>query len=378
MEYMLTEDWEYVSEIVLFGAGRIMRNNLKALKKFFTVKFILDSDCEKWGTCYLGIPIQSLREAAEEIKHKKIVIMTTERTAKEIGEVLNHHGLTENRDYCSFERFIGEWFWRYQNKIVLLEVHMAVTARCTLKCKHCNMFIPHYKNSVDYSFEELKRDIDLFFKHVDYVFTYQFLGGEPLLNPELEKILAYIGEHYAGRIGSIGIITNGTILPNERLRQISGKYNIVYHISDYSNSVHYKDRLDQVVSRLEESHVESRLNRSLSWLDFGFPERPRHFETGSIRTHMLACGPVFHGLNDGKLFYCHVAWSADKAGLFPLSPADYIDLKELSGENRSLILDHCRGSISGGYVGLCAVCGGCGADNLNYVPTGVQMSREES
>lgn len=372
MEYMLTENWESVDEIVLFGAGRLMRKNLKALQGFFTVKVILDSDSEKWGKSYLGVPIKSLLEAAEEIKHRKIVIMTTERTAKEIGEILGQHGLIENRDYCSFEKFIGEWFWRYQNKIVLLAVHTAVTTRCTLKCKHCNMFVPYYKNYIEYSFEELKRNIDLLFKSVDYVFAYQFLGGEPLLNPELVKVIEYIGEHYKDRIGSIEIVTNGTIVPNESLRQISRKYNVTYLISDYSNSVHYQDRLDRVVSCLKENGVKSNLNSSLNWLDFGFPEHPCSFEEENIQKHMLACGPEFHGLNDGKFFYCHVAWSADKAGLFPLNPTDYIDLDELSRENRVSILEHCQGNISNGYVGLCSVCGGCGKDNKNMVCAAVQ------
>lgn len=372
MEHMLTQDWENINEIVLFGAGKAMYRNLKKLQRFFTVKFILDSDSEKWGKSYLGVPIKSLSEMAEELKYRKTVILTSEGTAKEIEEILSKHGLIENRDYCSFEKFIGKWFWQYRNKIVLSELHTAITTRCTLKCKNCNMFIPHYKNSADYSFEELKRDIDLLFKSVDYVCTYQLLGGEPLLNPELERILEYIGEHYVDRFGSIEIVTNGTIVPNESLRRISRKYHILYRISDYSKSLHYKDTLNRVVSCLKENHVKYILNSSLNWLDFGFPERPCHIEKENIQKHMLACGPAFHGLNDGKLFYCHIAWSADKAELFPLSSGEYIDLNELSRENRPSILEHCWGNISSGYVGLCALCGGCGNDNQNMVYAGAQ------
>lgn len=374
MKYLLTEDWGTISELVVYGAGRVMKNNLEALQKFFKILTIVDGNCEKWGKSFRGILIQSPAEAAVEMKGKKILIMTAGATAQKIGEELKLYGLVEGQDYCSFERFVCEWFWRYKGKAVIMELHTAITTRCTLQCKNCNMFIPYYKTPDDYSLEQLKKEIGLLFTHIDYIFTYHLLGGEPLLHPELAAIIEYIGEHYQDRIGSFGIVTNGTIIPCPDVLQMAQKYRVIFHISDYSKTVHYQDWLDNVIAVLEEYNIEMELNRSLNWLDFGYPENPCHFEENKIRAHMLACGPIFHGFNDGKLFYCHIAWSADKAGLFPLTPGDYIDLNESLTDMRSSILDHCSGHIPKRYVALCSACRGCGADNQNSVCAAIQKS----
>lgn len=102
-----------------------------------------------------------------------------------------------------------------------MEVHSTITSRCTLKCKHCNMFMPYYKEHVDYTAKDILEDLELLFRHVDYIVSYEILGGEPLINGELADMIRQIGDRYGNRIGNIGIITNGTLLPDEQLIEIS-------------------------------------------------------------------------------------------------------------------------------------------------------------
>ena len=92
---------------------------------------------------------------------------------------------------------------------------------------------------------------------------------------------------------------------------------------------------------------------------------------------MMSCGPIFHGLNDGKYYYCHVAWSADKAKLLSTVPDDYIDLTELENSDKAkeLILEHSSGNLAKGFVKLCKVCGGCGNDNTEFVRAAEQVVR---
>ena len=59
---------------------------------------------------------------------------------------------------------------------------------------------------------------------MDYIVAYEILGGEPLINGELADMIRQIGDRYGNRIGNIGIITNGTLLPDEQLIEISKKY----------------------------------------------------------------------------------------------------------------------------------------------------------
>ena len=237
------------------------------------------------------------------------------------------------------------------------------------------MFMPYYKEHVDYTAKDILEDLELLFRHVDYIVAYEILGGEPLINGELADMIRQIGDRYGNRIGNIGIITNGTLLPNEQLIEISKKYNVKYDFSDYTDVVDYKKRFDSAVKIVSDAGLRYSVNRSLRWCDFGFPVNNRMYDFDKVREHMLSCGPIFHGLNDGKYYYCHVSWSADKAKLLKNVSDDYIDLRTLDDDDRAkeAILEHSNGNMAKGFVKLCKICGGCGNDNTEFVKAAEQM-----
>lgn len=375
MEYKLSKDWGDIKNIVGFGAGRLAKKNLTFIMKHLGVEKIIDNDCSKRGMELFGVPICSFDDIKDELYGKKIVIMTLPHMADEIGKELEQYGLKKYKDFCQIEHFLSEWFWRFKNKVVLMELHTSILTSCTLNCKNCNMFMPYYKKHIKYTFEEIKGDLDMLFAHVDYVSAYRFLGGEPLLHPDLPDMIQYVADVYGEKVGSIGIITNGTILPDNALLDISKKHSVFYAISDYTDVVPYKKKLGEVLACLDGCNIEYSLSSVMEWRDFGFPENPLKFEQSNIKNHMLTCSPVFHGLNDGKLFYCHVAWSADKCERFKLKQSDYVDLKALMPNERVKILEHCMGEIRSDYVSLCAVCGGCGIDNKNVITAAIQADR---
>ena len=237
------------------------------------------------------------------------------------------------------------------------------------------MFMPYYREYVDYTAKDILEDLELLFRHVDYIVAYEILGGEPLINGELADMIRQIGDRYGNRIGNIGIITNGTLLPDEQLIEISKKYNVKYDFSDYTDVVDYKKRFDSAVKIVSDAGLRYSVNRSLRWCDFGFPVNNRMYDFDKVREHMLSCGPIFHGLNDGKYYYCHVSWSADKAKLLKNVSDDYIDLRTLDDDDRAkeAILEHSNGNMAKGFVKLCKICGGCGNDNTEFVKAAEQM-----
>lgn len=153
MEYKLTEDWKDVKNLVIYGFGKVAHDNLQFFKNNFSIVCIVDSDKEKSGIVYKGIKVKHISEAKEELRGYKIVIMTANRNAALVGEDLKKLGLHDGKDFCSMEQFLTEWFWSYKKKVCLMEVHSTITSRCTLRCKHCNMFMPYYKEHVDYLYE---------------------------------------------------------------------------------------------------------------------------------------------------------------------------------------------------------------------------------
>ena len=304
-----------------------------------------------------------------------MLFRSANRNVELVGKDLEKLGFISGENFCSMEQFLTEWFWKYKKKACLMEVHSTITSRCTLKCRHCNMFMPYYKEQIDYTAIDILADLELLFRHVDYIVSYRLLGGEPLLNKELADMIELIGQKYGDRIGNIGIITNGTLLPSEKLIEVSKKYDIKYDFSDYTDVVDYKERFENAVQIVSDANLRYSVNRSLRWCDFGFPVNNRMYDFDKVREHMLSCGPIFHGLNDGKYYYCHVSWSADKAKLLKTVPDDYVDLRVLNDDEnaKEMILEHSKGNLAKGFVKLCKICGGCGNDNTEFVKAAQQM-----
>ena len=375
MKYGLTEDWKNIKELVIYGFGKVAHDNMDFFRQNFNILYIIDSNKDKCGVKYKEIDVKHVNDVLDDLTNHKIVVMTANRNATLVGSDLEKIGLQKGKNYCSMEQFLTEWFWNYRKKVCLMEVHSTITTRCTLRCKHCNMFMPYYKDQIDYVAEDILHDLELLFRHVDYVVSYKLLGGEPLINNELANMIMQISEKYGDKIGNIGIITNGTILPNEELINISKKYDVKFDFSDYTDAVDYKKKFDEAVKRVSDAGIRYEVNRSLRWCDFGFPEKNKNYDFDEVREHMLSCGPLFHGLNDGKYYYCHVAWSADKAKLLKNVQDDYIDLRTLGNgdEAKEAILEHSKGNMAKGFVKLCKICGGCGNDNTDFVKAAEQM-----
>jgi MoaA/NifB/PqqE/SkfB family radical SAM enzyme len=91
--------------------------------------------------------------------------------------------------------------------------HIIPIRRCNLSCTYCNEF-DNYSKPV--ATEEMFRRIDRLASFGTTIITIS--GGEPLLHPDLEKII-----HHIRSCGAIaGLITNGYLLTVERINQLNG------------------------------------------------------------------------------------------------------------------------------------------------------------
>lgn len=368
----LTEEWHDLKNIVIYGAGTVSKICGELFKKVdVEIICVIDQDKEKQGKCWNGIPIISFEQAKKTIIGRKIVVMTAHTAYNEISQFLDSNGLKEYRDYCEIGQFICEWFWYAKQMNCVYHVDMTVTTRCTFRCRHCNMFIPFYKEQKDYTFEELKRNVDLLFGRLDYIVHFGILGGETFLCPSLKDIVAYIGENYKDKYGTLSLTTNGGIVPADDLFEIIKKYNIHLLISDYTKEIGYNKKLNQLIQKAELFKILYEVRRSIVWCDFGFPESPVFRKEEQLRKHLHSCHPEWNGLNDGNFYYCNVSWSAEKSGHYKLEKDDYIKLEDIDAEDKEAC--HKIVELSRGTSSFCNICGGCGIDNTSYVPAGVQL-----
>ena len=203
-----------------------------------------------------------------------------------------------------------------------------------------------------------------------YITPFGLIGGEPMLNPILKDIIIYLEENYGDKFGKISFASNGSVLPSDELLSVMQKYNVHIVVSDYSSVIPYKESISKLEEKFRRFNINYDIKPDLVWCDFGFPEQPFKRDAQQLIEHLEYCRPEWNGLNDGKFYYCNVSWSAEKSGLFELKEGDYIDLKDIDPEDKNEC--HKLVELSRGTSSFCRVCGGCGRDNTNYIPVGMQ------
>ena len=368
----LAEDWKGISSVVPYGAG-IVGNICKTLfdRVELEIPFVIDRDREKQGRTWKGAPILPFEEARDKIDGRKIVVMAGHDAYGKIAGFLNGQGLIEFKDFCNVGQFMSEWLWDAKQMNCVFHVDMTITTKCTLNCRHCNLFIPYHKAHVHFPFEELKKNIDLFFERIDFVTYFGLIGGETFLHPELERCIAYLGENYRKQIGRITVVTNGTVKPPDSLLEAIRKYEMYLSISDYTDVVPYGEMMDELVRRAEACGIDYARNDHIPWTDFGFPEHPMKRTPEELEEHLKSCRPNWNALHGGRFYYCNVSWCAEQSGRFRLQPEDSIALEEIDPQDKLA----CRRivELSRGTSSFCRVCGGCGKDNVRFVRTGEQM-----
>src|SRR6202162_403705 len=90
--------------------------------------------------------------------------------------------------------------------------HVIPMRRCNLSCAYCNEFDDHSKPV----------PIDVMYERLDHLASLgttiiTISGGEPLLHPDLDLIIARVRSH--GMIA--GMITNGYLLTAERIHRLN-------------------------------------------------------------------------------------------------------------------------------------------------------------
>lgn len=116
-----------------------------------------------------------------------------------------------------------------------------VTDHCNLNCAGCNQFGTLAKPWF-IPLEQVQEEWQLIHDKNIEIGRIHILGGEPLLHPDLDKILIFLRELFP-QIGIV-VYTNGLLLPRlkEKLLPIFKDYNIVLFLSEYPNvNVNYNE-----------------------------------------------------------------------------------------------------------------------------------------
>ena len=191
-----------------------------------------------------------------------------------------------------------------EGKIYLPYLEIAITTFCSLKCKHCanyiNTLTPQEHFSI--SFEDFQKHLDNFLCAVEQVRVLKILGGEPLLNKDLEKILEYCAKQE--KICSVLLTTNGTIETDALIPLFKRYPKLSVFVSNYSANKDLAPRLktDEIVQKLIDNNIPV-VSPEIMWDDTS-PIQFFNRNKKENRDFYLQCRHSCIHILKGKLYPC--------------------------------------------------------------------------
>lgn len=214
-------------------------------------------------------------------------------------------------------------------KLCLHAIDAFVTERCNLKCKCCEVLVQHFGQNVDarhLPIEQLVEEADELFRKFDFVRDIHVLGGEPLVYPHLAEYMRHLGKH-RNKIGSLYVITNGTIVPRQDVIDAIKYADAFVMISDYGDLSRKKE---DILNVMKKNGVGVQVT-DYPWIyenqlvDDDNSDYQKKFDDCYERKHIYT-------IRDGKAYYCHFLASGETLRAIPYNHKNGISIYENSGQ----------------------------------------------
>ena len=210
-----------------------------------------------------------------------------------------------------------------KQRVVLGRLSIFATLRCTLNCDKCSVYTPDIKHKKDFPLCEMLHDIQALLACVDYMYAVTIAGGEAFLNPDLDQILRFL--HDSGKVGSICIYSNGTVVPGAAVFAELARTKSVVQISKYPCTL--QPNVEQLKATLNERGIPYTHESGTVWRDLGAVDQ-QQLQIGSAKRHFGVCVlPLCSLYLDGKLHLCSKSAIWLREGLIPDCKEDYIDIR---------------------------------------------------
>ncbi len=241
------------------------------------------------------------------------------------GKFLN----PQKKDFY-IESFIKEEIENFYEKNIfnIPQIAYCITTKCTLKCRDCNALIPKFNSvsHIEVDVEEFKRNLDKLCNSVNKIRHFVLIGGEPLMHPKLHEILEYTCQK--SNIDIIRILSNGTIVPSQKLLDILSENNkkVYFYISNYAVNGEVKPLVkhDAIIERLKQANIKYQIIDNWSWYrEYGFSQNKFSVSETICKVNQCSITNCIQLLNR-KLDICPKASSARELGLIDIN--DYVDM----------------------------------------------------
>jgi MoaA/NifB/PqqE/SkfB family radical SAM enzyme len=206
-------------------------------------------------------------------------------------------------------------------KLALNTLEINVTDRCTLRCKGCANLMQFFTKPSDYDFKTFRSDFVKTMTMVSYVKQIRIIGGEPLLYRHLGPLLLFLRQ-YRRKYSSVLLITNGTLLPSEKLLARFKQTKVLVQISNYGK---LSVRMDELKTALKAYKIPFS-SSSLPWTANSQLIDGDEVTEAQAAAKYRACTAGCNHIRDGRFYHCPFLQGADILRAIPHDPRDYIDL----------------------------------------------------
>ena len=358
----------------VWGAGVLGDSFYKDFSQKINIIGFIDSNPQKQGMREDGVYIFAPDEVDLQAD-ERILIATG--WLKQVSDVLEKKGYHRNKEYFLIDEFSAIYMLYKYNKLYIEKMDMMCNTRCTLRCKHCTSLIPYCRNGRNESFDEMKSCVDMLFQWVDHVHIFSFSGGDCMLNPDLKKIITYMGATYKGeKIRDFELYTNTIIMPDEEMLELWEKYDVIVRFTDYSKAIPGRQNIEQMKSLLNENGLRYDHVQFEHWVDTGYPQESNGIiGEEALIAHCKKCSPVIcTSLYQGKIYYCSPACSAVASGLYELDETDGFSLDNYRPDRKKEFMEFYNGYSIKGYPSQCIRCNGLFNTNDKFIIPGEQLS----
>ncbi len=256
-------------------------------------------------------------DGSDYLKLKKI------RKIKELGGP--YPGLT-------YEEFEG--MWRKDNyfdqdgqpHIFIKRFELDVTSKCSLRCKHCGAMMQYFAHPKDLDCNDVISDYNRMLDLIEWTDDVLIMGGEPFVYNDLDKIIRGIKDNpkTENKVGMVKIVTNGTIVPNQKvIDELSGT-DISVMISNYGK---YSRKINELITSFQRFQVKYDVLDIGNW---GYVQqlvdRDEPMTEEELTEKRKKCWKRHHAISEGRFYLCAFSNFSQKLCAVPYSEKNYVDL----------------------------------------------------
>lgn len=336
-------------DIIIFGTGRMMTHLVSACQEAdISVAGLCDNNQAVCGQVKYNLPIMSLDTIKEKYSNPIFLISIWDKKPQEsvslqlknndFNEYYAMQYCVENMSHLKWPSYVKNDIYIYnmqeykQKNAELLHadnINVFVTEKCSLRCRDCAHFAQFFENPITYKKEDIMEWIDCIDDIFDSVGFLCFMGGEPMLHPDIFELVAYAQTKLS--IKCVIITTNGTILPKKEDLLNIDKNKFYLTASDYGDVSTKRKELEIILK--EENIDYYNPIKNDTWGDCAyieFQERDvKTLETIYKECHALHCITLV----DNKIFRCpFLAATYQLKGI----PKEYLEFANLSDTAKSV------------------------------------------